>query len=261
MLPMLELEGPEQMALDSWMLEQCVQGKLTGPLLRFYTWPGPWLSLGHHQRELPEHWVSLDKAGHLQRVRRPSGGGAVLHAGGLTYALIWPNAPRMRKEAYQATSQWLMDGLNRLGVPLQPGHASAEAGSRDCFASATRADLIDAQGHKRIGSAQFWRRGHLLQHGEIVLSPPAPLWSELFGSDPPPTPQGLTGADIIAALTHALQELWPGLDWQGFELNEAQWQAVNDRSGDYRLPSVRSSSSNPEVCIEATACTNGSPKG
>lgn len=226
LLPLLELEGPAQMALDAWLLDQCVRGMFTAPILRFYTWAGPWLSLGHHQQDLPAEWEALERTGQLHVVRRPSGGGAVLHAGGLTYALIWPNAPRVRKEAYQATSLWLMDGFSRLGLPLQPGRTPAEAGGRDCFASATPADLVDHNGHKRIGSAQFWRRGHLLQHGEILLSPPASLWSALFGTVPPAPPEALTAAAIINELTAALQRLWPDLEWENLDLTDQQWDAI-----------------------------------
>jgi lipoate-protein ligase A len=41
---------------------------------------------------------------------------------------------------------------------------------------------------KRIGSAQRWQSGCLLQHGTILLEPPAELWQELFGGPPPPLP-------------------------------------------------------------------------
>ena len=49
---------------------------------------------------------------------------------------------------------------------------------------------MDENGQKRIGSAQLWRNGHLLQHGEILLDPPPKLWAEVFHSDPPnPAPK------------------------------------------------------------------------
>ena len=257
----MEREGPEQMALDAWLLDQCVQGTLTSPVLRFYTWAGAWLSLGHHQQELPGCWRRLEQSGALQRVRRPSGGGAVLHAGGLTYALIWPQAPRTRRGAYQATSQWLIQGFSRLGLTLTAGQAEATAGSAHCFASSTSADLIDASGHKRIGSAQFWRRGHLLQHGEILLQPPATLWRDLFQCDPPPALEGLTQESIVAALQQSLPLVWPGLSWTPHQLAPPQWDAIREHTTLYRLSRDGSSSSNPEACIDATACTRGNPNG
>ncbi len=258
---MLTLEGPEQMALDAWLLDQCVQGRFDSPVVRFYAWPGPWLSLGHHQQQPPKHWDDAVAAGSVQRVRRPSGGGAVLHGSGLTYALIWPSAPRARREAYLRTSQWLIRGLARLSLELQPGQASAEAGAVNCFASSTAADLVDQHGHKRIGSAQFWRRGHLLQHGEVLMKPATALWSELFQTNAPPPLNHLTPERVCNALTQALPTLWPDMKWERLELTTSQWNEVRRLSADYRVFSCASSSSSPDACIDATACTSGSPKG
>jgi hypothetical protein len=47
---------------------------------------------------------------------------------------------------------------------------------------------INGLGIKRIGSAQHWRSGCLLQHGTILLAPPAALWQQLFGGPAPSLP-------------------------------------------------------------------------
>jgi lipoate-protein ligase A len=152
-------------------------------------------------------------AGSVSLVRRPSGGGAVLHAGGLTYALIWPQAPRRRRQAYGQTAAWLMDGFRRLGYTLRCGEQASEAGASDCFATASPADLVDALGQKRIGSAQYWRHGHLLQHGEILIEPPPQLWTELFGGPAPAPLPGLSRKHLIMALQTSLEERWDPLRW------------------------------------------------
>ena len=58
----------------------------------------------------------------LHLIRRPSGGNAVLHSGGLTYSLIWPSPPKKRKEAYLYTCKWLISAFSSLGLPLQFGN-------------------------------------------------------------------------------------------------------------------------------------------
>ena len=85
----LKLKGPEQMAIDLFLLEKSFMKQNFHMALRFYTWDGDWLSIGKNQRRLPEIWLQLVKNEKLRIVRRPSGGKAVLHSQGLTYALIW----------------------------------------------------------------------------------------------------------------------------------------------------------------------------
>ena len=85
----LKLTGPEQMAIDLFLLEKSFTHKNFKMALRFYTWEGDWLSIGKNQKEIPEKWLKLFNNKKLNIVRRPSGGKAVLHSKGLTYALIW----------------------------------------------------------------------------------------------------------------------------------------------------------------------------
>lgn len=192
LLPSTNADGAWQMACDSWLLQRAVDG-CHEPVLRFYRWSRPTLSLGFHQRRLEPAWEALAAEGRIDLVRRPSGGRAVLHAGSLTYALIWPAAPVARLEAYARACRWLQEGFAALGLPLHLGDASprSSAGGSlpgSCFALGTGADLCHGPGLKRIGSAQLRRHGHLLQHGSILVDPPAGLWRALFGEEPPALP-------------------------------------------------------------------------
>jgi lipoate-protein ligase A len=181
LLPRLAADGERQMALDRWMLAAVGQQGLPPALLRFYTWKSPTVSLGRHQRLAP---ASVPPG--LAVVVRPSGGSAVLHGGDLCYALALATPPQGQRRSYVATTRWLQQAMNRLERQLQPGSAPQAAGQPHCFATATAADLLDEGGDKRIGSAQLWSRGRLLQHGSIQLQPPVELWRQLFGDDPPP---------------------------------------------------------------------------
>ena len=177
------------MALDRWMLQQLLAGG--PPMLRLYRWSVPALSLGRHQQRWPAAW--REEA--VELVRRPSGGRAVLHAGELTYALVFRPPTRDRKAVYRHCCQWLQQALAQAGEPLQFGQASPAAAAQrsSCFATATAADLVTTSGAKRIGSAQLWHGPALLQHGSLLLDPPAALWQRLFQVDPPalaPLPWG-----------------------------------------------------------------------
>ncbi|SBO42567.1 hypothetical protein [Cyanobium sp. NIES-981] len=211
-LPTTCLGGAWQMALDAWLLEQ------PRPAFRLYRWRRPTLSLGRHQRRYPSHWRELGAAGTIDLVRRPSGGRAVLHGGDLTYALVWPDPPRRRVEAYGAASAWLQEAFRRLGQPLMFGTtpAGGHLDSPNCFALGTAADLVHGDGSKRVGSAQLWRAGRLLQHGAIQLAPSPRLWQQVFGSPPPALPPlPCQGEELERLLLEAARDALPfrcGLD-------------------------------------------------
>lgn len=235
-VPTLVLDGAEQMALDALLLEGCWRSEQRSPVIRFYQWRRPTLSLGRHLRRIPDRWHQLSRDGHVALVRRPSGGGAVLHAGGLTYALIWPEAPHQRKEAYATLNSCIQRGFQQLGVSLSSGAHPQDAGEVNCFARSTPADLVDEDGSKRIGSAQFWQHGHLLQHGEIPLKPPFSLWRSLFESPPPQWhPEPPSAQMVEQALMSALSQQWPGLAWITRPINAAERADLQTRASLYRL--------------------------
>ena len=47
----LELNGPEQMAIDLFLLEKSFTDNKFNMAIRFYTWDGDWLSIGKNQNE------------------------------------------------------------------------------------------------------------------------------------------------------------------------------------------------------------------
>ncbi len=178
----MEGTGIEQMAIDSWLLDQHVKG-LQPPSLRFYTWSKPTISLGYHQRQFPESWNKLQWHEHpIDLVRRPTGGRAVLHQGDLTYALVTSGLKGSRRDVYQQLCQFLIEGWRDLGVALSFGTAGrGYIHNPNCFGTATAADLVTADGYKLIGSAQVYRDGCVLQHGSIRLQPNVELFEAVFG--------------------------------------------------------------------------------
>lgn len=232
------------MAIDEWLLDRAVSALSTGDpaapaaTLRFYTWSRPTLSLGFHQRQLQPGWRELARRGELQLVRRPSGGRAVLHAAELTYALVWPQAPARRREAYRAACAWLQHGFAELGLPLQFGAEPADPLHPSCFASRTAADLVQGDGGKRIGSAQLWRRGVLLQHGSILLRPDRALWRRVLAEEPPQlAPLDLSPEQLIEALQQAARRDLPiaASDWSTQSLSPQDWSAIAGRRSRYRI--------------------------
>ncbi len=234
--PTLRLSGPEQMAADVILLEKAIEGSGVSLLVRFYNWKGLWLSIGKNQRYLPLRWKELVKEGIINIVRRPSGGSAVLHGAGLTYSLVWISPPRKKRQAYYLANQWLINGFSNLGLSLEFGDQSTNQFEKNCFATSTTADLVDLNGCKRIGSAQLWRKGHLLQHGEILLDPPPKLWMQVFNTKAPrPVPTSIPRNGLDQILLNACQNYWEGVNWQPGKLTKDELERVSIEAHNYSL--------------------------
>lgn len=160
------------MAVDEALLESVSS---TGvPVLRFYGWKEPTLSLGYFQSAATRaaHPASLS----LPLVRRSTGGGAIVHDRELTYTLVVPIRDRWGEDHrglyHQIHSQvvdWLVKAGGQ-GARLHPGIARAAAEEPFlCFERRADGD-VELAGFKVLGSAQRRTRTALLQHGSLLLA-------------------------------------------------------------------------------------------
>ena len=218
----MKLTGVEQMALDLHFLEKTISKVEILFTLRFYHWEGDWISLGYHQKVIPPHWEKLLEDGVIKVVRRPSGGGAVLHSGGITYALTFKK-PSYKIFSYEIVNNWLIKSFNELGLRLQLGHLKKSSIKENCFGSSCVSDLVDQKGIKRIGSAQYRKKGVFLQHGEIQLNPHRDLWIKLFREESPPKINlGLSNKEIIKYLKKSFLENKPDLRIENIKLQHKE---------------------------------------
>ncbi len=158
--------GAWNMAVDEAVLDSYTGPAVPpAPTLRLYGWDPPTLSLGRTQDGARDPGIAV--------VRRPTGGGAVLHDRERTYAV----AGRLRAlpfvggvlDTYERIAGALADALRGLGAAVQIRRATS-AGPRAtvCFESLSSHEIA-VSGRKLIGSAQLRRRGAFLQHGSIPL--------------------------------------------------------------------------------------------
>jgi lipoate-protein ligase A len=164
-----------------------------GPALRLYEWRAPSVSLGLRQAE-PTWLDRCDSLG-VEVVRRVTGGGAVLHAGDLTYSVVAPaGAPGLPSDlrgSYEWIRARLVAGLERAGLAASAARASKGADRLElCFAGATGYE-IELEGEKLVGSAQRRTRRAFLQHGSIRIADDSALYRALTGESlagpkPPP---------------------------------------------------------------------------
>ncbi len=172
------------MAIDEALLQLHAPGD-SQPVLRFYQWSPPAVSLGYFQKL---HAIDLSACRELglDVVRRATGGRAVLHENDLTYSIVADctrGIPSSLDAAYRLLCRGLIAGFRLLGVEAQPGHEKAGSARSDiCFAHAAVADIVH-QGKKFVGSAQTWRGASFLQHGSIVLAPQENTWTAIIKRD------------------------------------------------------------------------------
>ncbi len=221
------------MAIDRWLFEQHEHG-LTPPILRFYTWSKPTISLGYLQKKYPHHWNNLIwKKEPLDLVIRPTGGRAVLHQGDLTYTVVISLDNRKTLAIYQDICTFLIQGWKTLGVPLQYGTAKrGYIHNSSCFNTATIADLITAEGSKLIGSAQRRGRRSILQHGSMVLSTDKELFEMIFNQIAPwnltlteQLSSNYSREDIIKVLTEAAKQHF-NIELMTQPLSEEEWKEI-----------------------------------
>lgn len=169
------LPGARQMAIDEALFESLQRGD--PPILRFYSWARPTLSLGYFQdykKVVVEGFLLHNK---IDVVRRPTGGRAVLHDREVTYAVIanlnGVFANQTLQETYQLIASALESALQRFGITqssisLDSTAARKEAGLPQCFVSVSKYEISTGT-RKIIGSAQKRVRDRFLQHGSILL--------------------------------------------------------------------------------------------
>lgn len=173
-LLLLAADAPAaNMAMDQALLESA--GASNVPILRFYCWSQPTLSLGYFQRQ-------CDRDRHLESqaiacVRRATGGGAIVHHHELTYSLLVPVANSQagpRLDLYRQVHEAIVDTLQAFGVAATPFRRTGVDTPTDledsflCFQRRTDEDLI-VSGYKVLGSAQRKTRDAILQHGSLLL--------------------------------------------------------------------------------------------
>jgi lipoate-protein ligase A len=201
--------GADNMAADEVLAAEAArQGRV---LVRFYAWSETTFSLGAFQ-PIAAAEAAADLAG-LPLVRRPSGGGGIVHGSDLTYAVAvprphpWGQTPQLLYDAFHEALAAVL-ATRGITATLHPGRDDP-AGDEPrlfCFDRRTRGDLVvpgpAAAGHKILGSAQRRLQAAVLQHGSLLLETPRQVGPA--GAHPGlrelcPAADGLEVRDLAAA--------------------------------------------------------------
>jgi lipoyl(octanoyl) transferase len=169
-----DLPGYRQMAIDEALYLSLRSD--SPPVLRFYTWNTPTLSLGYFQDYKKVVSEAFCVHNNINVVRRPTGGRAVLHEYEITYAVVAPlegafNSLSLR-ETYQLISRALNQALQQLGIKESSISLDSSSPQKhrtpQCFVSVSQFEISNNT-RKIVGSAQKRSRDRFLQHGSILL--------------------------------------------------------------------------------------------
>jgi len=180
----------QNMAKDEGLLREAITPGAF-PVLRFYTWSPPAVSLGRFQdKERAVNAEACRQRG-FDIVRRITGGRAVLHCDELTYSVIARGDsdlfPNDILGTYKVIATGLLAGLRELGIIAEMVSRSGrhagmvKSGPQEpaCFSSPSWYELL-VKGRKIIGSAQRRVGGAFLQHGSILIGYDPALESEII---------------------------------------------------------------------------------
>jgi len=168
-----KLPGKANMAFDAAQLTKATERGFI-PVLRFYDWRRPTITVGYGQKRDDIDFAKLDADG-IDFAVRPTGGRAVLHWDEVTYSITLPAGNEICDmsviESYRVLSEGLATGFLKLGIDakLSKGEAGGHK-NPSCFSSTSRYEVV-VNGRKLIGSAQRRKRGALLQQGSIPVGP------------------------------------------------------------------------------------------
>ncbi len=177
------------MEQDSALFESVRQGKFTGAL-RIYNWDEPAVTVGHHQKR----FQCADKSLTIPVLRRPTGGGAVLHGDDITFSISAPRKGPFAEGVIQcctAVSEIFALALKKCGLHTHI-RGDGTAFSSVCFMRSSPAELcIDDA--KILGLALLRTKEHVLIQGVLPLTTDHALAERVFGRLQTPSAHDLSG--------------------------------------------------------------------
>lgn len=178
-------EAAINMALDESLLNWHSEGKIP-PVLRFYGWTKPTLSVGRFQNiERTINLTALERYG-CTFVRRLTGGSAVLHDDELTYSITVSEEKSYISDSIRMTyfnlSKGIMAGFKELGINADysmPREHFEKGNTAVCFERPSDYEML-VERKKISGHAQVRKKGVLLQHGSLPFSMDKQMLFDLF---------------------------------------------------------------------------------
>ena len=172
------------MAMDESVFRQL----LVVPTLRLYQWSRPAFSFGYFQKINEIIEISACQKRKIELVRRITGGGTVIHSRDVTFSLTipkgWGYLPDGISSAHQAISEYIVNGLNKIGVEAYCSKISAISKKLNiCLINPVKYDVM-INGKKVMGIAQRRSKNATLYQGYLALDSPSEIIQPLISREP-----------------------------------------------------------------------------
>ena len=164
----------ENMDIDLRLLHQSDQFN-NKPLVRFYGWDRPAISIGYVQK------LEIIQDKRYAVVKRPTGGGVVYHDIDFTYTVVIPAGHWIvrldRVESYRVIHKVVVKafaGFGLKGFLVSNQQPATDRATMQCFVTPTKYDVLvetpEGRTAKFAGSAQRRTRHGILHQGSILLA-------------------------------------------------------------------------------------------
>lgn len=169
------LDGLENMRRDQEALD-AQRDSAAVPCVRIYRWAQPTVSFGRLQSESVARSLGAHRAGGLNLVQRPTGGGVVFHETDISFSVAWrrdhPGLPPCIKNVYRLFHGSFANELRQVGINAGL-HASPDprpASPGACYSDYAADDVI-VDGAKWIGGALRVTSWGRLYQGNLKAPP------------------------------------------------------------------------------------------
>lgn len=149
----------------------------TEPILFFYTWDKPAITLGKAQREREQILAEASELG-IDCFVRPTGGKAVCHGGDICYTFIGAQSDPVYggklRDSFKAVNEMVIAMVNEvLATSLRGAQATRQSNagisSANCFDHIVCNEGLFLD-HKIVGAAQAMGKRAFIQQGSIQLN-------------------------------------------------------------------------------------------
>jgi lipoate-protein ligase A len=160
------------MSEDLALYNAAEAGLLANPTVRIYGWKNHCISLGHSQDPYKELHIDNCRNHDVEVVKRPTGGGIVLHdPNEITYSVVSLKSWMLDQgliRSFSYISEAVIEGLKCLGIDAEMSNTRQKGFARYCNMFPATHEIV-FEGKKLVGSAQKRGNRALLQQGSIMV--------------------------------------------------------------------------------------------